>query len=401
MSSKKKDKLLLEARDLYLKSDTDVSTGAQHYNLTEEFTSTRRNYNLRISFGLIIMITASAAVAFGLTSMMRRNADEMQVEVQLMDELDLNALMDRAARVRADIILKENSLTILNEERDRALSNLNEKYLHDQKIIESADMEPQAEQNALKMAAESFYNERNSLIEDYGLRSDTLNLELEALKASTEPGAERGETAELTEEQQQREQLIEYEKNQIIADYELKYRNLEKQFDQKALEEGRYMTAMFQNLNRRHNDEIAALILKYNPIAPAPQANLIREASQSREESVSTAGDDSSTGKPKDKEIDGGNIIDRAVHSLQMSQERRELEQQQEIISWLNSIPYTNSVQPALEATLQSQSRVMQFVEHKNEIIRSQQEEIRALRKELKEKEKTIKKIEKKIAPES
>ncbi len=248
------------------------------YDLEKEFSATRRNKSLPIKITTFAFLVLVASAAFGITEYIRYRDRAITIDIAEFEDLNLKDLLSSAKRNEKDF-----------EEASRGLDDLKQSLntkIQDVRILADQEIEVL---NIKRMGAD----ERERQIQAVRRRA---NLETAALEKQYAPeiAAKENEIREIQEridaydqrlvnQAKKQEEVLnnqqslhDLEMQKTVAYYEEQLAEREGSYTQEIESQKRHLASIqrtltdrhrqeIDELNEKHANEIAALILKYNP----------------------------------------------------------------------------------------------------------------------------------------
>ena len=331
-----------QTREVFLQETSLKDAGPPKlYSVDEEFERTRENRSPVVAIVVLSFVVVFAAVAVGVTYFIQQATKRVAVDINEFQDLNLTDILDGQKKNMEALQLAERDLADLIAERDAKLRTIASRADRDVEIAANLDVSA-AERNRRIRSLRSKESEESALVgKQYApliaakqREIDETQVRIDAYDSRMLEQARKSE--ELLNNQQR---IFEIEKEQLAAYYEEKLEQIQASLEEERVSIVDQKEELVALLRQNHEDEIARLIRKYNPVFDSPDvlASLNRaipemEADLSQLGRYRSVLGDEGVATEGEMEALHGYVRDFAV-----------------VLERLREVPYINSVPGALE----------------------------------------------------
>lgn len=239
----------------------------QQYDVEVEFAKTKKNRSWFVPLTIIGLIAAFTIVVIGVTRYIQNNSRDITIDIDDFADVNLREVLDEAQRLQNELDAAVRELEQVISERDRRITAIERDRDQAISLLSNAALTA-AQRNAQT-------NQINSTaatdIEVVTGEAAVQIAELEQRIAELQAAIDQYDTRQLEQARAQAEilnnerELFELQLQDTVDRYESEIATLTERYETEIAGLERFQAEFEQTLRARHQREIAALILRYNP----------------------------------------------------------------------------------------------------------------------------------------
>lgn len=251
----------------------------QSYNLTEEYSKTKKNKNWFSVFMLIGCSVVILASAFIMNNIIEKNNEKITVNLSEFDDLNLKGLLDNVAKAQEKYDQAFSTKLSLEAALESGLKDANSQMENDIFLLDSLKIKDQKDYN--KRRGEIVKNNtlaQKKLHDEYDERIIVAEKELQIYKEELEKfDTQKIQAAKEQEKAVNSErQLRELEQKELREEYEAQIATLKKQIEAMRSKNASDMHSYMNEIIEKYEAELAAL----DPVLRDKKANTIITATK-------------------------------------------------------------------------------------------------------------------------
>ncbi len=253
---------------------------AKRYDFQTEFAKSKKNRHPFVLVGTLLTIAALGGAAFGVTRIINERTRRAPIEVGAFEDLNLRDLLDRAKRNEVALGIAKVELGRLEEAYAGELSQIELQLRAAKDTLAASGGREGAEQRRTAGSMDAAAAKaRDAAKATYEPAIASKKREIERLQAEVDRYDQR--LAEQTKKQREaidnQRRLFELETRQLTDRYEARIAQLERARKAEAEAAARQREELKAALDERRQRELAATILRYNPILDDERSKALLE----------------------------------------------------------------------------------------------------------------------------
>ena len=333
---------IARSKQVFLRESPGMAAGPPKlYNVDEEFEKTKRNKSPVVAIVLLSFFAVFGVASAAVTYFMQRASQRVPINIDEFRDINLTEILDGQKRNQNSLKAAQRGLADLIAEMKAKIQTIQSEADGQVEIVLADDIAQStktARTRLIRSEAESqirgVRDEYEPLIAAKQAEIDEIQVRIDAYDSRMIEQAKENEEI-LTNQQK----LFEIEKQEQADYYEKRLEDL----DAARVQERRDLTAQKDNLvallNRNHANEVARLILRYNPI--------FEDAQVLRALGGYTPTIEAGIGElPPYRRV---LATEEVLTERQFDTMRRRLSDFEILFSRLEAVPYENSIPPSLE----------------------------------------------------
>ena len=239
----------------------------EQYDVELEFARTKRNRNRFVPLMIVGLIAVCTIAVVGVTWFIQSNSRNIAIEVEDFVGVNLREVLDEAQRLQNELDAVMRELRQVIGDRDDRIETIERKRDQEITLLTNADFT-----SAQRGARVNQVNARAAAeIETASAEAAPRIDELEERIAELRSAIDQYDTRQLEQARAQAEilnnerRLFELQLQETTDSYESQIETLTDHYESEIADLERFQTQFERALRARHQREIAALILRYNP----------------------------------------------------------------------------------------------------------------------------------------
>jgi len=327
----------------------------QQYDPAVEFAKTRKNRSVFVPMTVVVLLVVFAAVVVGVTAYIQRSSQSISVDIEDFADVNLRDILDGAKRLQNELDLIKRQRDQLISERDSRIGQAENARDRAIALVREADLNAAEQRNRITSAGRTADETIASITAEYAPRLSELEtriaeLEIEIAAYDTRQLEQAKEQEEVLNNQRQ---VFDLEKQEQARQYEEQIERLVAGYESQIQELEAYQVEFEESLRSRHQRELAAQKLLYNPrLGDDAVAPLLSQPLRG----VSFTGPGT-----YDQLLGRENVISQTAYA----EVEREYSELLRLLDRVQTIPYENSVPDVLA---QVRDRTLVLLKHYEDV---------------------------------
>ncbi len=260
----------------------EIASGAPKlYDLSGEFIKTKFNRNYFVFTVLFLFMVLISIIAIGLTTYIEQNFQNLHIDIKDFEDVNLVELLNATKKYENDLNIINRNLLDIQTEIDKKTEEINLEYETNIDML----LQTQTNKSYIQKMTQSYKNQKEIRIKAIKSQyNDEITLKLQerdlVLSKIESYDMRQVDKARKNQEMlQSQKQLNDLELKKIIEAYEQKIQKINTEHKQIIAKKDNFYTYKIKNINTKHETDIAALIIKYNPVFADATLDIIHNSS--------------------------------------------------------------------------------------------------------------------------